>query len=62
MTATSSGRLRAAGKQVLLDGVHFADARDESAAQAIAYALDFVGVSYWDIPPEANKKMLEVLK
>jgi hypothetical protein len=62
MTATPSGRLSTAGKQVLLDGQHLCDARDEVAAEGIALAIDFVGVGIFQIPPEVNKKILEMLR
>lgn len=60
--ATSSGRLTTNGKQVLLDGRPFCDARDEVAAAGIAAALDYVGVGIFQIPPEANKLILEALR
>jgi hypothetical protein len=62
VTATPSDRLRAEGKQVLLDGQHLCDARDEVAARAIAYALDFAGVDFMSIPSYAARVMMEVLR
>lgn len=59
--ATPSGRLSTAGKQVLLDGTHLCDAKDDVTAEGIALALDFVGVDFFGIPPEAKRKILQVL-
>jgi hypothetical protein len=59
--ATPSGRLTTAGKQVLLDGEHLCDARDEVAATAIAHALDFSGVAFGGMPTEATKAIWAVL-
>lgn len=61
MQATPSGRLRSSGKQVLLDGRHLCDARDEAAAEGIALALDFAGVAFSHLPPDVAKKILGVL-
>jgi hypothetical protein len=59
--ATPSGTLRTQGKEVLLNGQHLADARDEATAEAIALALDFVGVGFFDIPRDATRKIIAVL-
>jgi hypothetical protein len=59
--ATPSGRLTTNAKQVLLDGQHLADARDEEAAQAIAQALDFAGVGALVMPREAVRVIFKVL-
>jgi hypothetical protein len=44
--ASGKDDYRANGKQVLLNGTtHYADARDDEAAQAIAYAMNSVYLS-----------------
>ena len=47
-----NGRFEAIGKQVLLDGKHYADARDVDAAHAIACALNDFDFRYLEIPCE----------
>lgn len=54
-------RCTSLGRQVLLDGGHFATARDHIAAKGIADALEYVGLSFDQIPPPANKAILEAL-
>lgn len=43
------------GKQVLLNGKHYADARDDEAATAIAYALASVFLA--KLPPESIRRV-----
>lgn len=40
----ASDRYTSCGKQVLEDGIHFADARSHKAAEAIASALNRTGM------------------
>lgn len=51
-------RVTAVGKQVLLDGDHFADAVSEKAAMAIADALEYANTSY--LPASASELMFEI--
>lgn len=46
----SEPRVTAHGKQVKLDGEHLADARDDEAAEAIAIALNYVGLRSDQLP------------
>jgi hypothetical protein len=48
---------RAVGKQVLLNGSHYADAKDELAAQSIAYALNSVYLARVGVPCEVCKQI-----
>lgn len=47
-------RVTAYGKQVKLDGEHLADARDDEAAEAIAVALNYVGLRSDQLPDGAR--------
>lgn len=60
--ATSSGRIEANGKQLLIDNVHFADCRDEESAKALRDALDFAGVAFTQIPQYAVTNIMAVLR
>ena len=55
-------RVTSCGKQVLLDGQHFADAVSEVAAAGLADALNYVGLGFTQIPPEANVRILRALE
>jgi hypothetical protein len=54
-------RVRSAGKQVLLDDRHLADAISEDAAAAIADALEYIGRSFDKVPQSAHINLNKVL-
>jgi hypothetical protein len=56
--ADEERRATALGKEVLLDGLHLADAVSELAAMAIADALEFAGAS---MPFEAEVRIMELV-
>lgn len=52
-------RVTTHGKQVKLDGQHFADAASEEAARCIADAVNWIGSS--KIPPDVHDRLMQVL-
>lgn len=54
-------RITSFGKQVLLDGAHFADARTDAAAQAIAIALEWRDLPDRHWPAELRAKVEGIL-
>lgn len=61
MTSFGEGRITVNGKQVLLDGEHFADAVSPQAAKAIALCVHWSGIPAQYINTDDRKFMVEVL-
>lgn len=61
MSATPSGRVTVHGKQLMLDGMHLADCRDEVAALALRDSLDFFGVHASHLPDEASRHVFALV-
>jgi hypothetical protein len=54
-----SDRVTRCGKQVILDGQHFADAADERAAEVIVAAITYAGLPADRIPPAQDDLLRE---
>jgi hypothetical protein len=53
----SDERITCAGKEILLDGRHIADAVDENTAEIIAIVLTYAGLPSQSIPTSAAHRI-----
>ena len=53
-------RITVMGKEVLLDGKHFADGATPEIAEALAISLTYIGTPYRAVPPKMQDKLERV--